>query len=807
MTGHHKYNPFLYLFCLLYIIGFCFFYYKFVPLIKSFQIALIPILFTAFVLTVWREEWGILFFMFCFPLINNLPYFFGIYEDTPHAPTALILFLVFFMGWLIRRTFSPSPLNAYHPVFKPLFLFSLLVLVSGVITFFRFANYFPFRTDGIYEVVVNVNNVRAGGALMSDIFGCLNYLTGFLFFFVIYNTLKDKNFARKLLFVFSVSIFLSLIFSLIQIFYSIDIGNTPMWIYLDGITSTFKDTNSFGIVLSASLPLFMGLFLSSSKREKVFFFILIVFGLSVFPAIGSRSGFLAIGVSFLAFFLMFLFKVNVSSRRKILYSASFLLIILLLAFSYLTFFKESRLFKRIDSDIGVISDRRPVSNIFTLRLEYWKVASSMISHYPMTGVGMGAYIIELPNYIEALELPIADTDSAENYLFQVGSELGLIGLFLILWLFFEIFRQMIKSFKVFVSNKRERYIRLGVISALISIFVNFIFHSYIGNFEVKYFYWFLLFLVFTTPGGETAAKAVAGKMSKQFKWMAVFLLLVFGALHLWNSTHSLSINERNKVFGWEQNFGLYVEEKDDEGISFQWTKKRAGIEVKKLGEEMVIPIRASHPDIQTNPVRVRIFLADPNFRKRELIEETHLKNTGWERIESSLLGQGEEKIFLVLDTERTWQPLKLTGAPDPRSLGLGLGRIWFKYPRDLPAEKIRYIETISSLNWKGEQKASLLSNGVSRIRFHVEHKNFALRLSMKGQKAFNIGPFVVIRLNDNIIGKTLVDEEEWTNLVLVPQDYEGECVLSVEFTNDVYDADSGQDRNLFLGDLQLIHLK
>jgi len=77
--------------------------------------ALIPILFTAFVLTVWREEWGILFFMFCFPLINNLPYFFGIYEDTPHAPTALILFLVFFMGWLIvlYNTRIPKILGIY----------------------------------------------------------------------------------------------------------------------------------------------------------------------------------------------------------------------------------------------------------------------------------------------------------------------------------------------------------------------------------------------------------------------------------------------------------------------------------------------------------------------------------------------------------------------------------------------------------------------------------------------------------------------------------------------------------------------
>jgi hypothetical protein len=807
MRDRPLHNPFLYLFCSLYIAGFCFFYYKYVPLVKSFQSALIPVLFIVFVLTVWREEWGILFFLFCFPLINNLPYLFGIYENIPHAPTALILFLVFFMGWLIRRTFSRSSLDTSHPVFKPLLLFSVIVLVSGIITFFRFANFFPFKADGFHELVVNVNNVRAGGAVMSDVFGCLNYLTGFLFFFMIWNTSRDRKFTRKLLYVFSVSIFLSLIFSLFQIFYSIDFGNTPMWVYLGGINSTFKDINSFGAVLCSSLPLFMGLFLYSSRRGKIFFFIIFVFGLSVFPAIGSRSGFLAIGISFLSFFLLFLFKVNEESRKKIGYLASSLLLVALLAFCSLTFFKESRLFKRIDSDVNVLVDGRPAGEVFTLRLEFWKVASKMIANYPLTGVGMGSFIIEMPNYMANMGLPYSHTDSAENYLFQVGSELGLIGLILMFWIFFEIGREMIKSTHIFGSNVKERYIQLGVISALISIFVNFVFHSYIGSFEVKYFYWFLLFLVFASPWREKEPVASVQKGSKKFKWLVLLLPVIFGALHLWNSTHSLSINARTEVFGWEQNFGLYPMEKDDRGVSFQWTEKGAGIELKRLGEEMVIPIRASHPDIQTNPVQVRIFSADPYFRNRNLIKEISLKNTEWKRIEYSPVDQEEEKIFLVLDTDRTWQPLKYSGAPDPRNLGVSLGMIWYRYPHDLAEEKIEYIDTIPSENWEGEQKASLLSDGVSRIRFEADRMNFALRLRLKGQKAFDTGPFLIVRLNENIIGKTQLDEEKWTSLVFFPEQHEKNNVLSVEFTNDVYNADLGQDRNLFMGDLEVIYLK
>lgn len=797
----------MYLFCLIYILGFCSFYYKYVPLIKSFQTAMIPILFTVFVLTIWKEEWGILFFLFSFPLINNLPYFFRIYEDTPHAPTALILFLAFFMGWLIRRAFSHSPLHVDHPIFKPILLFFLIVLVSGIITFFRFTNFFPFKAEGIQELVVNVKNVRAGGALMSDIFGCLNYLTGFLFFFIIWNTLKDRKFIRKLLYVFSVSMFLSLIFSEVQIFYSIDIGNTPMWAYQGGINSTFKDLNSFGAVLSSSLPLFMGLFMSSSKRGKVFFFILVVLGAAVFPAIGSRSGFLAIGISFLFFFLLFLFKIDAENRKKILVSVSVLLVVLLLAISYVFFLREARLFRRIDSDIGVILEKKPAREVFTLRLEYWRAASLMISRYPLTGVGMGAYIIELPNYMEAMGLPYSHTDSAENYFFQAGSELGLVGLFIILWVFFEIIRQMMRSSGISVSIRKEKYLHLGAICALVAIFVNFIFHSYIGAFEVKYFLWFLVFLVCSFDGRESETKATSGKMSKKFLWLAIFFPFVFGAIHLWNSTHSLSLKERSAVFGWQQDFGLYSVEKDREGLSFQWTKRRAGIEVNKLGEEIVIPVRASHPDIRTDPVKARIYLADPYFRRQELIEEIRLDDNEWRRIEYSLADQDKERIFLVLETDRTWQPLKYTGAPDLRHLGLGLGRIWFEYPADLPEENIEHIETISSENWEGEQKASLLSDGLSQVRFEARKQNCALRLSLKAQKAFGSGPFIIVRLNGNIIGKTVLDKEDWTGLVFVPGNFEEENVLSVEFTNDIYDADLGQDRNLFLGDLELIYLK
>ncbi|MGB3400251.1 MAG: hypothetical protein WBA34_08795, partial [Candidatus Deferrimicrobiaceae bacterium] len=164
---------------LAFIAGLCLFYYTYVPLVKPFQIVLVPILILTFVTTALNAESGLLLFVFSFPLINNLPYFFRIYLDVPHAPTALVLFLFFFLGWLVHRLLNENELGLSRPALRPLGIFSLLLLVSLVITFLRYANFFPFFSDHINELTVNVNGVKAGGALMSGVFSFLSYITGF----------------------------------------------------------------------------------------------------------------------------------------------------------------------------------------------------------------------------------------------------------------------------------------------------------------------------------------------------------------------------------------------------------------------------------------------------------------------------------------------------------------------------------------------------------------------------------------------------------------------------------------------------
>ncbi|MFB0564481.1 MAG: O-antigen ligase family protein [Candidatus Aminicenantaceae bacterium] len=546
--------------------------------------------------------------------------------------------------------------------------------------------------------------------------------------------------------------------------------------------------------------------ISFRKYGKILFLFLIIFALFIFPSSGSRSGFLGLAVSFFVFFLLFLIKYKTSTKKKFIFVISFFLVVVIFLLSFFFFSRQTNLFDRLDRSLSILGNKDSVETIFVGKLNLWTAAYHMIKDYPLSGVGLGAYIVELPNYSNLLGFPVKHTDSAENYFFQVGSELGLIGIFLVFWLFFEIIRHLRSSWKSILNGDRNTFILIGIIAGIVSIFVNFFFHSYIGSFEIKYFFWLLIALAFAYPQALKKSEHSIGFGSK-FIVAAIIFMVVYGAVHLWNSTHSLSINSETKTYGWTQNYGLYGVEEDNRGFLFQWAKKSAGITVENLGPILVIPMVASHPDIEEYPVKVKVFSANKYFRKKKLIKEIVLKKREWLDTEFSGPYLSEKKMYLVFETDRTWQPLKYLGAPDPRALAVGLGEEWFRYPEVLSEHVMKSVQKISSEKWEGDLKNNLLTGAVSYMKFNAKEENFAIRLWVRGEKAFGIGPYIIIKSDNHIIGKTQLTTENWASLVFTPEIGIGQHILSVEFINDFYNPELGQDRNVFLGDIDIIYLQ
>ena len=307
----------------------------------------------------------------------------------------------------------------------------------------------------------------------------------------------------------------------------------------------------------------------------------------------------------------------------------------------------------------------------------WKMAAKMTWDYPFTGVGLGAFIIELPNYAQKAEVSLRTTDSAENYFLQVGSELGTIGLFFALWIFWLIFKQIKKGFNTYLSLGRWKYIQIGISCGIISLFMIFFVHTYIGSYELKYTFWLLVGLLFVMNRGETESESKI-YFSKKFKIFSLVLILIFSGVHLWNSTHSLSLNNRTKRLDLKQNFGLYQLEKTQDGREFRWTRGYGGFTIKIEKPVIEIPMLASHPDIEKNPLRVKIYLIKDLFKEKRLLDEVVLTENFWKTVEYNIQEEVYRQAILLFKVSRTWNPLKTLGTPDPRNLGIAVGEINFK---------------------------------------------------------------------------------------------------------------------------------
>lgn len=691
------------LWIILYAAGLAFFYLKYVPLVRSYQLVLVPLLLATVVLTWKNMGSGTLFFIFAFPLINNLPYFFGIYEPIPHAPAALVLFLFFFLGYLLRGGSRETGDPVGRLLVKPLTLFALLVGASALITFFRYANFFPFLTPEIYELKTNTFGIRSGGAIMSVVFQALNYLTGLGFFLIFLKTSRTMHYLRKALFALCLSSLFSLAFALVQHFGHGTLGNNPLSIKLHLINGTFKDALSFGTFLSMAAPLFLGVFFAfHGTGLKLVSLLTALLSYVIIGFTGSKSGVVSIGVSTLSFFILRIAASTQPKKGRLIadkkkYLAAFLSLVLILGISLAVLVTRNSIMDAWRR--STIAQRFQNSkNMLLWRMEMlWKPALRMMSDYPLTGVGMGGFIVEAANYSDAYTRTDVVPESSENYILQVGSELGILGILLVIWMAWSIFRQLRKGWRSIPAfpDSRLRILWAGALSGIVAFIINAQTHTYIGSYEIKYAFWFLVGLIFILPavggakpsaGRKDASAAIEAalpprgkRFDRSFKVMAMAVVMLYATVHFWNSTHSLSLKARTEQLGLVQEFGLDKPETTADGREFRWTREYGGMPIKIEKPVMVIPIHASHPDIRQKPIQVKFILVKNFFKQKKLLKEITLSQSYWQDV---TLGFPKEDIgqdaILLLKVSRTWNPLKVKGVPDPRNLGVAVGKITFR---------------------------------------------------------------------------------------------------------------------------------
>ena len=686
-----KSRLFFYLLPVLYGMGLYLFYIKYVPLVGPFQAVLAPILGTVLLVTYIDPRKGTLLFILLFPLINNLPYFFKLYEPFPLAPTALVLCLFFFGGWLASLHRKPRPLSPNAPIFKPLAIFAVLVAVSALITFWRYANFAPFRSDYIYELITNAHGVSAGGAIMSVVQFSLNYLTAMAFIFILSRTFVSGEAVKPLIVCVLASASVSLLFGLFQHFGHVGLGNNPISVSQNLVNASFKDALSFGAYLTMIIPLALGIALAYRGVLRITACLVLGLACTMLFFTGSKSGLLSLPISLLIVGLVArrsvsralnpkkfsIKRLDWSSRVVIVALCAVVLGGVLFHKNLAKGFAESRSLGRLKD----LFAQETLKGVFTGRADtLWKLAIPMIRDYPMTGVGMGSFIIEVSNYAKLHDVDLITPESAENYVLQVGTELGLAGVFLIAWVFWELIKQINRSFRSVPSGAKERFILGGAVGGIVSYLMTIQVHTFIGSYEIKYFFWLLVGLVFclgTRTATPTEDRSQRIRPIRAGRILLAGLIVLYGLIHLWNSTHSLSLLSRTQRLGLVQDFGFYQQEKTADGREFRWTKSYGGTPIEVEKSEIEIPLLASHPDIRRNPVKVQVYLVKDLFRSKTFLGEVKIRESAWTTFKSSLQEELGRKAILLVKVSRTWNPGKTLKIPDPRDIGVAVGKIRF----------------------------------------------------------------------------------------------------------------------------------
>ena len=455
--------------------------------------------------------------------MNAWPYLFRIDESVPHAPAALVLFLFFALGRLAGRAFAtPSSSGpAPDPLRPPMLFFAGLASVSAAITLWRFSGFFPLVADRLYEFPVNADGVSAGGARMSVIFVALNILTGIGFFALVKPELRDALFRRKALSAAAAALTVASGAGLAQKLFNPGFGNTEFWSNMGQVNGTFKDPNAFGTVLSMFLPLLAAAFFLEKGRRRLLFGAAACASLAVFPFIGTRSPLVGLAAA-LAWLAMAAFWEWRRSGGKVGRAGlvAIVMAVVLLAGLGVVAAGGSRLFERLTANISELTRGNGLIGLSRERYFLWREALAMARDHPVSGVGVGAYIVELPNYYSgdkggsaAVPEVWKRIDSAENLILHVAAELGLAGALGLLWLAAAIIalcRRLLRAGgRASGPSPPSRILLVAAVAGLLAFGLNAMFHSYAGSFETAYSFWFLA--AYLAAADSASAAPLSGK--------------------------------------------------------------------------------------------------------------------------------------------------------------------------------------------------------------------------------------------------------------------------------------------------------
>ena len=293
---------------------------------------------------------------------------------------------------------------------------------------------------------------------------------------------------------------------------------------------------------------------------------------------------------------------------------------------------------------------------------YGTVATRMVRDYPLTGVGIGSFNWMAPDYWRTLANDRLPFDNAQNWWRHQLAELGLVASlpvivwsFLIAWLVFT--RPTPAERRVETQTLRGLLIGIGAASLLgmptQNPIVLLMFFSCVARFEML-----------TNPRTSNPRIPNPGSRIPAAAWLAGFIVAIaYAGGHLALAQGPLEPSVRAARTNRDYITGTYLSERLPQG-QFRWTQRHASFALAARSRHLVIRYHVAHPDVGTDPVKLRITTAC-----QTLVDE--FRTDSAINAQAFELPEGEDRVVFETDVSRTWKPSD-TGESDTRTLGAAI---------------------------------------------------------------------------------------------------------------------------------------
>lgn len=287
------------------------------------------------------------------------------------------------------------------------------------------------------------------------------------------------------------------------------------------------------------------------------------------------------------------------------------------------------------------------------RNNYGSAATSMISEFPMFGVGVGSFQTLLPEFAVSSGGP-PPPDNAQNWYRHQFAEFGLVGS--LAWIAWVI------GFAWFLCRRRPAGSDFLSVWVSRGILLSFAIISLLGmpaqDVIVAISFWTMAFW-YVSLVGVPENRGPLGVRS----WATIgAVVLVFAVGTATLAANSLRVPIRAQRIGWPYSYGFYDPESDESGLEFRWTERRAVAVLEAPTEWLKLSVSVNHRDLDTKPVDVKV------WRDRELVLKARLRTTDpvtqYIRVPTS-----EKRVLIETWASRVVRPSDV-GMKDTRELGV-----------------------------------------------------------------------------------------------------------------------------------------